>query len=90
MRRAVAVFLVGMLCGCGATYRVSRTGPDGVVLTAEAYTSEKSESIEFDFKGDLDTGRVNGLSFKKVGAEPVNMTADTLRALMSMAEKGVH
>jgi hypothetical protein len=70
------------LAGCGATYRVTRTMPNGGTLEAYAYSSEKSEAITFTFEGDLDKGTVTKLTFKKVGAEPVNLTAQTLQTLL--------
>lgn len=83
MKRLVIFAL--LLAGCGASYSITRTTPDGATLNAQAWTSESSDSVKFTFQGNLQTGVVTGLTLEKLGAQPVNMTAQTLEALLKTA-----
>jgi uncharacterized lipoprotein YajG len=78
---AVAFFLVA---GCGATYNLSRTSPDGTTVTAAATVMEKQGSMVFSFDGDP-AGAMK-ITLEKKNAEPVNMPAELAQTLMKLAQ----
>jgi len=82
MRPAIYA-LVLVLSGCGAVYTVTRTAPDGSSVVASAKTAERAGSIDFTFSGDP-AGEMR-IQLKKINTEPVNLTSETLRELLSAA-----
>lgn len=74
MKSFVIIALCFLLAGCGvmgggSTYKVEVVDPSGRILRASADTVQASESVELEFKGNPLTGDIQGLSFKKQGAQ---------------------
>jgi hypothetical protein len=69
-----------LLCGCGAAYTVTRTAPDGTVVTATAAVREKQGRMAFTFSGDP-AGAME-ITLEKENVEPVSLPAGLLRTLI--------
>jgi hypothetical protein len=72
-----------LLGGCGATYTITRTAPDGTQVSAMAQVAEKQGEMSFTFDGD--PGGAMTITLDKTNVEPVNMPAETLRILLDAA-----
>jgi len=86
MKKILVVLAALFLSGCsgalggGASYRVDYTFPDGRTIHATADSVQGADSVEFMLTGDIATGTITGLTFKKTAVTQGQWGNDILKA----------
>lgn len=86
-RAAVTVLIAFLFLGCSSATVFQYTRPDGTHIVAQSAKQQSEDTAKWSIKIGADGSLSLDLGTK--GTQPVNMTADTLNALIGLAATGV-